>query len=87
MGKPKDNLSLEERVEWLEFQVEILQSILKKMTGNAELKQVTSKLADAVIPIDAERGVWDYKGNGKWEQTEPKDDECKGKTEPKGGKR
>ena len=33
-----------------------------------EPQQVTSKLADAVIPTDIERGAWDYKGNGKWEK-------------------
>ena len=42
-----------------------------KYEPKTEPQQVTSKLADTVIPTDTERGTWDYKGSGKWEQTEP----------------
>lgn len=45
-----------------------------KPVEQTEPQQVTSKLADTVIPTDIERGVWDYKGKGKWAKTEPQTD-------------
>ena len=48
-----------------------VKAIVKGLPTKKIDEQVTGKLADGVISTDIERGVWDYKGDGKWEQTEP----------------
>jgi hypothetical protein len=52
----------------LKHAIRLLREEEAKADRKTEPQQVTSKLADAVIPTDIERGAWDYKGNGKWEK-------------------